>query len=164
MSPHLIESPKIKLRQRSFTPSLLRVSVPSWQSDNHLPDLVDKPSRVELECRASRRRCCREERAGIFYAPLRPHSHPGRCCERGRPRCLRITAYLAPLALRTLAQRCRCASAMRSRASLLRIRLPLLAPFALPRAANAFPTLSVSFWRREYSLCREETTLFRFVI
>src|SRR3974390_162521 len=72
--------------------------------------------------------------------------------------------YLACLAFRTLAQRCRCASAIRSRASLLRIRLPLLTPFALPRAANAFPTLSVSFWSREYSLCREATTLFRFVI
>src|ERR1700719_665382 len=26
-----------------------------------------------------------------FQAPLRPHSHPGRSCEGGRPRCLRNT-------------------------------------------------------------------------
>src|SRR5215467_11332190 len=72
--------------------------------------------------------------------------------------------YLLCLAFRTLAQRCLCASAIRSRASLLRIRLPLLDPFAPPSADNAFPTLSISRCRREYSLCRVATALFRLLI
>src|ERR1700757_1136918 len=77
--------------------------------------------------------------------------------------CERTHGYdLASLAcFRTLAQRCRCASAIRSRASLLKTRLPRLslAPFRLPRALSAFPTRSISCWRREYSERREVTTL-----
>src|ERR1700739_890295 len=48
--------------------------------------------------------------------------------ERGRRRCLRITAAydLASLAFRTFAQRSLCASAIRRRASLLKTRLTLL--------------------------------------
>src|SRR5438128_11342143 len=75
--------------------------------------------------------------------------------------------YLASLAaLRTFAQRSRCASAMRSRASLLKVRPVFLSffPPARPRALSAFPTLPISDSRREYSFCKEATTLFSVVI
>jgi hypothetical protein len=69
-------------------------------------------------------------------------------------------------AFRTFAQRSRCASAIRLRASLLKVRPVLLSffPPAWPSASNAFPTLPISRSRREYSFCREETTLFRLVM
>src|ERR1700687_1430544 len=93
-----------------------------------------------------------------------------RGCERGRFRCLRndYSYDLTSLAacFRTFAQRSRCASAIRLRASLLKVRPVLLSDFppAWPRASSAFPTLPISFSRREYSLRRELTTLFRLVI
>ena len=74
---------------------------------------------------------------------------------------------LADLAcFRNFAQRSRCASAIRRRASLLKVRFALLgmAPLVWPSTSNAFPTRSSSFWRRVYSVRREVTTLFRLVI
>jgi hypothetical protein len=49
---------------------------------------------------------------------------------RTRPSAVLAKYYDFDLAFRTFAQRCRWASAIRSRASLLRMRLPLLFPFA----------------------------------
>src|SRR5271165_5816568 len=90
----------------------------------------------------------------------------GRSYERGRLRCLRkhdSTYDLTSLAasLRTFAQRSFCASAMRLRASLLKVRPVVLSffPPAWPRASSAFPTCPISFSRREYSFRREATTL-----
>src|SRR4029077_9024836 len=63
--------------------------------------------------------------------PLRPHS---RVLEEVANEAVcgacEYCDYDFDLAFRTFAQRCRWASAIRSRASLLRIRLPLLLPFA----------------------------------
>jgi hypothetical protein len=87
--------------------------------------------------------------------------------ERGRLRCLRkhcctydFTSLAA--AFRTFAQRSFCASAIRLRASLLKVRPVFLSvfPLAWPRASSAFPTCPISFSRREYSFRREATTLF----
>src|SRR5579872_1021268 len=91
--------------------------------------------------------------------------------ERGCLRCLRKRTAVYDLTslaacFRTFAQRSRCASAIRLRASLLKVRPVFLSDFppACPRASNAFPTLPISFSRRAYSFCREVTTLFRLVI
>src|SRR5216684_7555711 len=71
--------------------------------------------------------------------------------ERGRLRCLRsnCTYDLTSLAacFRTFAQRSLCASAIRLRASLLKVRPVLLSdlPPATPSASSAFPTLPISF-------------------
>src|ERR1700722_1026027 len=76
--------------------------------------------------------------------------------------------YLTSLAasFRTLAQRSRCASAMRWRAFLLKTRFAFLSLFppASPSASSAFPTWPISLSSLEYSDRREVTTLFRLVI
>jgi len=83
---------------------------------------------------------------------------------RTRPAAVLATAgctYALAAALRAFAQRCLCASAIRSRASLLKVRPVLLSfPPLWPRASSALPTRPNSFWSRAYSCCREDTTLF----
>src|ERR1700691_3720859 len=104
---------------------------------------------------------------GPAKAPL---ANLGRSYERGRLRCLRndCSYVLTSLAacFRTFAQRSRCASAIRLRASLLKVRPGVLSDFppAWPSASSAFTTLPISFSRREYSFRRDLTTLFRLTI
>src|ERR1700731_4660228 len=97
--------------------------------------------------------------AGEVEAPL--VRRLGRSYERGDCGACEVTLTydLTSLAacFLTLAQRSRCASAIRRRASLLKVRPVFLSffPPAWPRASSAFPTFPISFWRREYSFCRE---------